>query len=61
MTRAKPNFISQSVNLTAVGGSFWGMLIGRVCLNPLIGAAAGAGAGAISGAPADIGINDKAM
>jgi len=56
--------LHQSVNLTAagaVGGSFWGMLIGLIFLNPLLGMAAGAGAGAISGALADIGINDKTM
>jgi len=56
--------LHQAVNLTAtgaVGGSFWGMLIGLVFLNPLVGMAVGAGAGAISGALADIGINDKTM
>lgn len=56
--------LHQAVNLTAagaVGGSFWGMLIGMIFLNPLIGMAAGAGAGAISGALADIGIDDKMM
>ena len=56
--------LHQAVNLTAagaVGGSFWGMLIGLIFLNPLIGMAAGAGAGAISGALADIGIDDKMM
>ncbi len=56
--------LHQSTSLTAagaVGGGFWGMLIGLVFLNPLIGMAAGAGAGAISGALADIGIDDKIM
>lgn len=56
--------LHQAVNLTAagaVGGSFWGMLIGMIFLNPLLGMAAGAGAGAISGALADIGIDDKMM
>lgn len=54
--------LHQAVNLTAagaVGGSFWGMLIGMIFLNPLIGMAAGAGAGAISGALADIGIDTR--
>ena len=54
----------QAHNLTAagaVGGSFWGMLIGMVFLNPLLGAAVGAGAGAISGKLSDIGISDKFM
>jgi uncharacterized membrane protein len=56
--------LHQAVNLTAsgaVGGSFWGMLIGFLFLNPLAGAAVGAGAGALSGKLADIGINDKFM
>lgn len=56
--------LHQAVNLTAagaVGGGFWGMLIGLVFLNPLLGAAVGAGAGAISGRLTDLGINDEFM
>lgn len=56
--------LHQAVNLTAsgaVGGSFWGMLIGFLFLNPLAGAAIGAGAGALGGKLQDIGINDKFM
>jgi uncharacterized membrane protein len=56
--------LHQAVNMTAagaVGGGFWGTLIGLVFLNPLIGAAVGAGAGALSGMLTDIGINDKQM
>jgi uncharacterized membrane protein len=45
----------------AVGGSFWGMLIGIFFFNPLIGMAVGAGAGALSAKLADIGISDKMM
>lgn len=54
--------LHQAVNLTAagaVGGGFWGTLIGMIFLNPLLGAALGAGAGALSGMLSDIGINDK--
>ena len=54
--------LHQAVNLTAagaVGGTFWGMLIGMIFLNPLLGAAIGAGAGALSGKLSDIGIDDK--
>lgn len=54
--------LHQAVNLTAagaVGGGFWGTLIGMVFLNPLVGMAAGAGLGALSGKLTDIGINDK--
>lgn len=56
--------LHQAVNLTsagAVGGGFWGMLIGMLFLNPLLGAAIGAGAGALSGRFTDIGINDEFM
>ena len=51
--------LHQAMNLTAsgaVGGSFWGMLIGMIFLNPLAGAAVGAGAGALSGKLRDVGI-----
>jgi uncharacterized membrane protein len=56
--------LHQAVSLTAmgaVGGGFWGMLIGMLFLNPLLGAAVGAGAGALSGKLSDIGINDDFM
>jgi len=59
--------LHQAINLTAagavgaVGGGFWGSLIGLIFLNPLLGAAVGAAAGAASGALADVGINDKFM
>jgi uncharacterized membrane protein len=56
--------LDQAVNLTsagAVGGGFWGMLIGLIFLNPILGAAIGAGAGALSGRLNDIGLNDKMM
>ncbi len=54
--------LHQAVNLTAagaVGGTFWGMLIGLIFLNPLVGAAIGAGA--LSGKLRDIGISDNFM
>jgi uncharacterized membrane protein len=56
--------LHQAINLTAAGavsGAFWGTLIGLIFLNPLMGAAVGAGAGALSGKAADIGINDQFM
>ncbi|WP_442484210.1 DUF1269 domain-containing protein [Aeoliella sp. SH292] len=56
--------LRQMYNLTAagaVGGGFWGTLVGILFLNPLFGLAVGAGAGAISGALQDIGINDDMM
>jgi len=51
-------------NLTGAGalsGGFWGLLIGLIFLNPLLGIAVGAGAGAVSGALADVGVNDQFM
>jgi uncharacterized membrane protein len=56
--------LHQTVNLTAVGaagGGFWGALIGLIFLNPLLGLAVGATAGAVSGALTDVGIDDKFM
>lgn len=45
----------------AVGGGFWGTLVGVLFLNPFFGMAVGAAAGAISGALSDVGIDDKFM
>ena len=56
--------LHQMYNLTASGalsGGFWGTLIGLIFMNPLLGLAVGAGAGAVSGALADVGINDDFM
>jgi uncharacterized membrane protein len=56
--------LHQAVNLTAAGavsGGFWGSLIGLLFLNPVLGLAVGAGAGAVSGALSDLGINDQFM
>lgn len=56
--------LHQAANLTAagaVGGGFWGMLIGMLFLTPLIGAAVGAAGGAIAGKLSDIGISDQMM
>lgn len=56
--------LDQAVPLAAhgaVGGGFWGLLIGLLFLNPLLGAAVGAGAGALSASLTDIGINDDFM
>jgi uncharacterized membrane protein len=43
----------------ALGGSFWGLLIGMIFLDPLFGA--GAGAGSVSGGLTDLGIDDAFM
>ena len=56
--------LHQAVNLTTVGaagGGFWGLLIGTIFLNPLLGMAIGAGAGALSGKLSDVGVSDQMM
>lgn len=56
--------LHQAVSLTragAVTGGFWGMLIGLLFLNPILGAAIGAGAGALSGHFANLGLDDNMM
>ena len=56
--------LNQMVNLWSLGatsGAFWGLLIGVIFFNPLLGVAVGAGAGALSGALSDYGINDDFM
>jgi uncharacterized membrane protein len=46
------------VGAGALGGAFWGMLIGLIFLAPWLGLAVGAVAGALGGKYADIGIDD---
>ena len=56
--------LHQAANLTALGaasGGFWGLLVGMIFFNPLIGVALGAGAGALSASMTDVGINDDFM
>jgi uncharacterized membrane protein len=56
--------LHQAFNLTSAGainGGFWGSLIGLMFLNPLLGLAVGASAGAVSGALTDVGIDDNFM
>jgi len=56
--------LSQMYHLAAsgaIGGGFWGALIGLMFLNPILGAVVGAGAGAAAGALTDVGIDDDFM
>lgn len=56
--------LHQAMNLTAagaLGGTFWGTLVGLLFLNPLVGAAVGAGSGALAGYLSDYGVNDDFM
>ncbi len=63
----KPNGkvkLHQMYNLTAsgaVGGGFWGALIGLIFLSPVLGALIGGALGSVTGALSDIGIDDKFM
>jgi uncharacterized membrane protein len=54
--------IKQARNLVgvgALGGAFWGMLIGLLFLAPWLGLAIGAGVGALSGKLASAGVDKK--
>jgi len=56
--------LHQIHNLTAagaLGGGFWGALIGLIFLSPFLGFVIGAAAGAVGGALSDVGINDDFM
>lgn len=59
--RVKLNQLFNTTMAGAASGSFWGLLIGMIFLNPLLGVAAGAAGGALSGALTDAGINDNFM
>jgi len=48
-----------TVRAGALGGAFWGFLIGLIFLVPLLGLAVGAAAGAAGGALRDYGIDDN--
>lgn len=56
--------LDQSVNLIAsgaLGGAFWGSLVGLIFLSPLAGAVGGAAAGVLGGWLTDYGIDDDFM
>lgn len=56
--------LHQALDLTLPGaarGSVWGLLIGMIFLNPLLGTIVGTGAGALAGKFTDIGINNDFM
>ncbi|MFC7116451.1 DUF1269 domain-containing protein [Natronoarchaeum sp. GCM10025703] len=56
--RAKVKQAYSLVGAGALGGAFWGMLIGLLFFAPWLGLLAGATAGAVSGKLGDIGIDD---
>jgi len=54
--------VKQAVSLVgvgALGGAFWGMLIGLLFFAPWLGLAIGAAGGALGGSLVDIGVDDK--
>ena len=54
--------VKQAVNLVgagALGGAFWGMLIGLLFWMPWLGLAIGAASGALGGVLTDYGVDDK--
>ena len=54
--------VKQAVSLVgagALGGAFWGMLIGLLFFAPWLGLAIGAATGALSGKFTDVGVDDK--
>src|SRR5258708_35216028 len=58
-TEAGPVKLNQLVNTTAVGavsGSFWGLLIGVIFLNPILGVALGPASGSLGPALSHYGI-----
>jgi uncharacterized membrane protein len=57
----KPNVkqLHSMVGIGALGGAFWGMLIGLLFFMPFLGLAIGALSGAVAGKFSDIGIDDN--
>jgi len=56
--RAKIKQAHSLVGAGALGGAFWGMLIGLLFFAPWLGLLAGAAGGALSGKLGDIGVDD---
>jgi len=57
--RTKVKQAHSLVGAGALGGAFWGMLIGLLFFAPWLGLIAGAAGGAVSGKLGDIGIDDS--
>jgi uncharacterized membrane protein len=59
--KVKLHQIHYIVGASAIGGGFWGFLIGLVFMSPLVGTAVGAATGALVGTLSDVGIDDDFM
>jgi len=57
--QVKVKQVSNLAGIGALGGAFWGLLIGFLFMMPWLGVAIGALAGAASGHFTDIGVDDK--
>ena len=57
--KVKVNQAQSLVGVGALGGSFWGLLIGLLFLAPWLGLAIGAATGAVAGKFTDTGVDDK--
>jgi uncharacterized membrane protein len=57
--KAKVKQATSLVGAGALGGAFWGMLIGLLFFAPWLGLAVGAITGAIAGKASDVGVDDK--
>jgi uncharacterized membrane protein len=57
--KVKVNQATSLVGAGALGGAFWGMLIGLLFFAPWLGLAVGAATGAIAGKLSDVGIDDN--
>jgi uncharacterized membrane protein len=57
--KVKVNQATSLVGAGALGGAFWGMLIGLLFAAPWLGLVVGAASGALGGALADVGVDDK--
>ena len=57
--KPKTRQLSNMTAAGALGGTFWGMLLGLIFFVPLLGAAIGAGIGALAGSMTDVGISDS--
>lgn len=56
--RPRTRQLNDLVGSGALGGTFWGLLLGTIFFVPLLGAALGAAMGAAGGALSDVGIDD---
>ncbi|MEW1911600.1 DUF1269 domain-containing protein [Kitasatospora sp. NPDC085895] len=57
--KPKTKQLSNLTGLGAIGGTFWGLLLGMIFFVPLLGMAVGAATGAVSGHFTHVGIDDE--